>query len=187
MVAFSHFLRFYVCDDVALQRQSSMRCSSRCQQRFLGHTDSSGIAWPRHHIRHVFFGFYNHLIDVVEKVSSATISARWRTRNVQQCVSYLYSRTFFTRGSSALPLFFLCNICARWEQNKTRFDLPNRSQIWRRKVGMKRLCGKGTFLLSQKFFRKMGVPTFFQAHEGWKFFALSLVLQASWLHAPYCT
>lgn len=37
---------------------------------------------------------------------------------------------FFTRGSKVLPLFFLC------------------------KVGMKRLCGKGAFLLSQKFFRK---------------------------------
>lgn len=45
-------------------------------------------------------------------------------------VSYLYYRPFFTRGSKVLPLFFLC------------------------KVGMKQLCGKGAFLLSQKFFRK---------------------------------
>ena len=35
MVAFSHFLRFYVCDDVDLKRLVSMRCSSCCQQRFL--------------------------------------------------------------------------------------------------------------------------------------------------------
>ena len=35
MVAFSHFLRFYVCDDVDLKRYVSMRCSSYCQQRFL--------------------------------------------------------------------------------------------------------------------------------------------------------
>ena len=72
---------------------------------------------------------YHHLTDVMGSSPLLRFPHHWRTRN-GQCVSYLYYRPFFTRGSKVLPLFFLC------------------------KVGMKRLCGKGAFLLSQKFFRK---------------------------------
>lgn len=141
IIAFSHFLRFYVCDDVDLQRQSSMRCSSRRQQRFLGHTDSSSIAWPRHHIRHVFFGFYNHLIDTVW--SSPLLRFPPIDALGMSSVCHIYTLAYFLQGAAVRSReFFLC------------------------KVGMKQLCGKGAFLLSQKFFRKMGVPTFFQAHEG---------------------
>ena len=94
-----------------------------------GDGGSSSIACPDKHIRHAFFVSPSPPDRCRGVVSSATISTHWRTRNVQ-CVSYLYYRPFFTRGSKVLPLFFLC------------------------KVGMKRLCGKGAFLLSQKFFRK---------------------------------
>ena len=114
---------------MVLKRSSSMRCSSCSQQRFLGDGSSSDIACPDKHIRHAFFVLHHHLTDDVGLSPLLRFPLHWRTRN-GQCVSYLYYLPFFTRGSKVLPLFFLC------------------------KVGMKRLCGKGAFLLSQKFFRK---------------------------------
>lgn len=62
-------------------------------------------------------------------VSSATISTPLTHLEWAVCIIFILS-SIFTRGSKVLPLFFLC------------------------KVGMKRLCGKGAFLLSQKFSRK---------------------------------
>ena len=107
-----------------------------------GDSGSSGIACPDKHIRHAFFVSPSPLDRWRGSVPLLRFPHHWRTRN-GQCVSYLYYRPFFTRGSKVLPLFFLC------------------------KVGMKRLCGKGAFLLSQKFFKKNGTLFhFFQAREG---------------------
>lgn len=63
---------------------------------------------------------YHHLTDDVGASTLLRFPLHWRTRN-GQCVSYLYYRPFFTRGSKVLPLFFLCKVSARWEQWQNEF------------------------------------------------------------------
>ena len=140
-----------------LKRLVSMRCSSCSQQRFFGDGGSSGIACPDKHIRHAFFGFITtwqiswgrllcydfHSIDALGMGS----------------VCHIYTIVHFLQGAARRSHYFSCaksvqSQCKVRAMAKRVLTLPSRSLTWRRKVGMKRLCGKGAFLLSQKIFSK---------------------------------
>lgn len=100
---------------------------------------------------------YHHLTDIVGSSPLLRFPLHWRTRN-GQCVSYLYYRPFL-QGAARRSHYFSCaksvqSQCKVRAMAKRVLTLPSRSLTWRRKVGMKRLCGKGAFLLSQKIFSK---------------------------------
>lgn len=98
------------------------------------------------------FASYDHLADVVGG-SSATanpLNEHW----MADC-TIIYSLTWIYKGQQGAPIIFpVQSQCKVRAMSKRVLTLPSRSLTWRRKVGMKRLCGKGAFLLSQKIFSK---------------------------------
>ena len=137
-----------------LKRLVSMRCSLCCQQSFFGDGCSSGIACPDKHIWHAFFVSPSPPDRWRGVVSSATISTPLTHSEWAVCVIFILSSIFY-KGQQGAPIIFpVQSQCKVRAMSKLVLPLPSRSLTWRRKVGMKRLCGKGAFLLSQKFFRK---------------------------------
>ena len=119
-----------------------------------GDGSSSGIACPDNHIRHAFFVSPSPPNRWRGVVSSATIYTPLTHSEWAVCVIFILSSIFY-KGQQGAPIIFpVQSQCKVRAMAKRVLTLPSRSLTWRRKVGMKRLCGKGAFLLSQKFFRK---------------------------------
>ena len=97
---------------------------------------------------------YHYLIDDVGSSPLLRFPLHWRTQN-GQCVIFILSSIFY-KGQQGAPIIFPVQ---SWHEAALR---------------------QGRVSLIPKIFqKKMFVPLhFFQAREGWKFFALSLVLQA---------
>lgn len=70
-------------------------------------------------------------------------------------VCHIYTIVHFLQGAARCSHYFSCAKSVQGSaMSKLVLPLPSRSLTWRRKVGMKRLCGKGRFSYHKKFSAK---------------------------------